>query len=143
MGRIMWIGGVFSVLALVTHVTMHQQFGVDPNLQALTPENQFVLYTLNACVAFVMVGFAYLSFFHWRELLATPVGRACTVFMALFWFVRSAATPIFGGTQPAFPWVAVVMFALPGLSYVAPLVLLRWRGAGRRLSEAGAQGSPA
>ncbi len=125
MGRLMWIGGAFSVLAALLHVMFQRQFALDSNVQALTSGNQAVLYTLNACVAYVMLAFAYVSFFHWHGLLSAPVGRVWVVVMALFWFVRAAAEPVFSGVVPAFPVVAVLIYVLPGLSYVVPLIAAR------------------
>ncbi len=143
MGRIMWVGGLFSVLAALLHVFMHRQFGLDPGIQGLSLANQSVLYTLNACIAYVMVVFAYLSFFHWRDLISTRLGRALAIAMALFWFVRAAAEPLFAGVEPAFPVLSVLVFALPGLSYIVPLLLPRSSAAAQPPDVAGASRSGA
>ncbi len=143
MGRIMWVGGIFSVLAALLHVFMHRQFGIDPGIQALSVANQSVLYTLNACIAYLMIVFAYLSFFHWRDLVSTRLGQAVAIAMALFWFVRAAAVPLFGEVAPAVPVLPMLLFALPGFSYVLALLLQRSRAAPRPLDLAGASGGKA
>ncbi len=146
MGRLMWIGGTFSVLAVILHASRHTQFGGDPSIQALSVDVRSVLYTLNACIAYVMVSFAYLSFVHWRELTSARLGRALAVAMGLFWFVRAAAVPLFAEVAPAFPVLPVLLFALPGLSYILPLVLVRagaaQRGDGAHSAAQGGQPIP-
>ncbi len=141
MGRIMWVGGLFSVLAVVLHVFMHRQFGLDPGIQGLSLANQSVLYTLNACIAYVMLVFAYLSFFQWRDLISTRLGHVVAIAMAFFWFVRAAAEPLFAGLEPGFPVLPVLLFVLPGVSYIVPLLLRRSGAASQPLDVAGASAS--
>ncbi len=68
------------------------------------------------------------------------MGQALAIAMALFWFVRAAAVPLFGEVAPAVPVLPMLLFALPGFSYVLALLLQRSRVASRPLDMAGASG---
>jgi len=73
---------------------------------------------LNLAVALTLLVFGYVSIFHWRDLLATSLGKAMTISVGLFWLVRSAAEILYFRIGVNGSWINVVTFGAIGVVYL-------------------------
>ncbi len=85
---LLFIGGVFQMLAVALHVVMF--FGISrAPASELTAAIKPLLYIFNAAVLAMVLFFAYVSFFRRKELIQTGLGRATCLFIAIFYIQRA------------------------------------------------------
>jgi len=79
-------GGILNTLFGLFHVLMARGIQVS---EILSPEARSLLHAFNAFGIIVIFYFAYISFFHDRELLSTRLGRTMLVLVALVFLSRA------------------------------------------------------
>jgi hypothetical protein len=93
------IGGVINLLFVLFHLAMVKPIG--EALASLSPDIRATVSTLNIHVAFILLIFAYLAIFQWRELLTTRLGNIMAIAISLFWFLRAINQVVFYGLTAA------------------------------------------
>ena len=89
------IGGMYNIILVVFHLLFWRIFNWKEDLRSLSFLNRAIMQVVNLSLTFVFVIFAYISLIHSEELLITSLGRSLLVFIALFWFARSAMQVVF------------------------------------------------
>ncbi|OGP86468.1 MAG: hypothetical protein A2Y95_08530 [Deltaproteobacteria bacterium RBG_13_65_10] len=89
------IGGAFNLLFALFHLLFWRIFGWKTDLTKLSFVNRAIMQILNLCLTFAFVIFAYISFAHPRELLATGLGHSLLMLIAGFWFLRAIEQVVF------------------------------------------------
>lgn len=87
--------GVYNIVLIIFHLLFSPIFNWKQDLQSLSFLNKAILPVLNNSLIVVFALYAYISLFHSQELLSTPLGKSLLVFMALFFFARSAMQVIY------------------------------------------------
>ncbi|MBI5283226.1 MAG: hypothetical protein HY858_16195 [Candidatus Solibacter usitatus] len=70
------------------------------------------------------LAFAWLSWFHSRELLATALGHTLLAWIALFRLLRAAGRLLFFGDRTARTWAFFAAFLLGALLYAWPWFMI-------------------
>jgi len=119
------IGGILNLFFSLLHLTLSKALNWNETLSCLTPDNQATVYILNAHLAFTCLVFAYLSFFHRKDLLTTGIGRAVTAAIGLFYVLRAINQVVYYGLSAPGTLFGVVVFLLVSLFYVVPTLSKR------------------
>jgi hypothetical protein len=90
-------GGVIQILITLLHVGLF--FGISASAE-LSPNAKISSYIFNAAVTAVVLFFAYVSFFHRRDLIETRLGRALGFFIAVFYLQRGLVEVFLRGSAP-------------------------------------------
>ncbi len=125
------VGGVLSLALAVFHCAFYRYFNWAREFQKMGSVNSALFYTLNLFLTFLLLFFAYISFFHQQELVSgAGLARTTIIFYATFWLFRAVwqmayfnskrvkATP----TTLKFKSFMVLWFLLLSASYYAPIV---------------------
>jgi hypothetical protein len=85
-------------------------------LAPLSSDIRVTVSTLNMHMAFILLFFAYLAIFQWRDLLTTRLGNITAVATSLFWFLRGINQVVFYGPTAAgratSPWSGTKAFSI-------------------------------
>ena len=81
--------------------------------------------TLNVNTAFILLIFACLAIFRWRDLLSTRLGNLVALAMGLFWFLRGVSQVVFYRLT-AYGVPLLVLCVVLGLLHLIP-VLREWK----------------
>ena len=117
---LLWIGGFYNLAFLIFHDFFWKIFNWKDNLKKLTPINKAIMQVLNLMLIFVLMIFAYISFFHVQELLTTDLGKAMTIFIALFWGIRAILQLVYFSRTKLVSYILFVIFVIGFLLYFAP-----------------------
>lgn len=114
-GILIRFGGLISLIFGGVHIFMGDVMDWQSQLAILSERNWAVVHLLNYATAYLLFTFAFLSFWHTRDLTHTPLGRSICVLMAVFWVLRGVGRVLLGGlleTQGfALPALYVIVFA--------------------------------
>jgi hypothetical protein len=108
-------GGAINLLFVLFHLAMVKPIG--EALTPLSPDIRATVSTYNINMAFILLIFAYLAIFHWRDLLTTRLGNITAIAISVFWFLR-------GVTQIVFYRLTAASMPLFGLCLVFGLLHL-------------------
>jgi hypothetical protein len=117
-----FIGGAFNALLVAFHLSFWKIFDWPASLAVLSAENRSIMQVLNIHLALAVALFAWVSFFHWRELTSTRLGRTLAISIAVFYYLRAINQVIFWGVEDAGSMVATVVLVLIGVLYTVPLL---------------------
>jgi hypothetical protein len=115
------IGGGINLVFALFHVALGQALGAQGVLSCLSPDNRATVYTLNFSVAFTCLAFAYLSLFHWKEMLGRKMGTAVLAVIGAFWVLRAVNQVVFYGLSASDTPLWTVVCLLISLLYVVPI----------------------
>jgi uncharacterized paraquat-inducible protein A len=110
-------GAVYNIALIVFHLFFRRIFHWDDDLRSLSFLNKAIMPVLNNSLIVVFALFAYVSLFHYHELLSTPLGNAMLAFMALFFFARSAMQVIYCKLRHWASYAFLLFFFSCGLVY--------------------------
>ena len=120
---LLWIGGLFNLAFLIFHDFFWKIFNWKEDLKKLMPINKAIMQVLNLMLIFVLLIFAYVTFFHGQEMQTTDLGKTLTIFIAMFWGIRAILQLVyFGRTQPVsyvffvIFWIGFMLYFIPWLS---------------------------
>ncbi|MBN2172278.1 MAG: hypothetical protein JW819_13240 [Candidatus Krumholzibacteriota bacterium] len=112
------IGGVLNLVFGAYHVWLSRAIRASASL---LPIDRGFLQIFNLGTTILVLFFAYVSFFHRRELVDTALGRTTLVFVFAFFLVRLVAQLLFLGF-----WLPIVAgCAVTAALYLVPLFLRR------------------
>lgn len=114
------ISGIYHIAFALFHLAFWRLFRWRRELFSLSHLNRSVMQILNLCLTFVFLAFAYLSFFHAPELLATSLGRALLLLVAVFWCLRAAEQLFFFGLRTPASVAFFAVFIAGALLYFYP-----------------------
>ncbi|MBI5084799.1 MAG: hypothetical protein HZB13_09415 [Acidobacteria bacterium] len=114
-------GAVFNAAFFVFHIAFWRLFDWKRQLPLLTPINRAVMQVLNLCLMCAFLVFAWVSWFHTGEMLATPLGHALLAWIAIFWAIRAAEQLVFF-QRTGSSWVFFTIFVIGTLLYAWPLM---------------------
>ncbi len=103
------VGGVFQLFFSAVHVGMF--FGIAA-VAGLSPAARTTAYLFNAAVLTTVLFFAFVSFAHWRDLLATRLGRTVAGFIVLFYLQRGLVELFISGLNPVILGLCLVVALL-------------------------------
>ncbi len=115
-------GGAINLLFVVFQLAMVQSIG--EALASLSPDIRATVSTLNLNTAFILLIFAYLAIFRWRDLLTTRLGHITAIAISLFWLLRAIDQVVFYGLT-ALGVPMIVLSLAVGLLHLVP-VLREW-----------------
>ncbi len=116
------IGAVYNLAFAVFHVFFWKLFQWKEDLASLNPLNRAVMQVLNLCLTFAFLIFAYVSFFHTSEMLASGLGRSLLALIAIFWFLRAIQQMVFFARDKIESIAFFVVFLVGGALYTVPLL---------------------
>lgn len=112
------IGGVLNLVFGAYHVWLGRAIRASATLM---PIDRGLLQIFNLGTTILALFFAYISFFHRRELVGTALGRTTLVFVFAFYLVRLIDQLLFLG----FWWPIVVGCVVTAVVYLIPLLAPR------------------
>jgi hypothetical protein len=115
-------GGVGHILFAAFHLSFPVIFGWQEALSVLSNVNHAIVYTLHLAVVSNLLVFAYVSIFHWRELMTTGLGKVVTIAICLLWIWRTLAEVVFFRIGVDGAWWRVAVFLVGTLLYLIPFV---------------------
>ena len=113
-------GGVFNLGFVIFHLLFWRVFRWKKDLVSLTFINRSVMQILNLCLTFVFLIMAYVSFFHYSEIIQTGLGNALLVSFSLFWFLRAIEQVVFFGIKNKASIFLTLIFLLGSVIYLFP-----------------------
>ncbi|MCW8127162.1 hypothetical protein [Microbulbifer halophilus] len=119
---VIMLGGFFNLGFAVFHLLFWRLFDWKRDLASLRFINRQVMQILNFCLIFTFLIFAYLSFFHPTELLATGLGRSLLFLIALFWLLRAAEQVVFFGLHRRLSLALFFVFLAGTALYAYPWI---------------------
>jgi len=117
---LLWIGGLYNLAFLLFHDFFWKIFNWKDDLKKLTPINRAIMQVLNLMLIFVLLIFAYVSFFHVQEMQTTDLGKTMTIFIALFWGIRAILQLVFFSRVKLVSYILFVIFVIGFLMYFIP-----------------------
>ena len=123
---LLMIGGVINVLGVLFHLSFWSLFNWSADLSSLAPINRGIMQTFNVQIIWVFVLFAYVSIFHWPDLLSTRLGRVVTISIALFYLIRVVNQVIFFEMGLVSIVVSVLCLGIAAIYLVPFLSLAAW-----------------
>lgn len=115
-------GGIYNIVLVVFHLFFWRIFNWKDDLRSLTFLNRAIMQVLNLSLTFAFIIFSYISLFHTKELISTPLGQSLLVFMALFWFARSIEQVIFFKLNRWKSIAFFVFFLIGAVLYAVPSI---------------------
>lgn len=119
-------GGVFNAALAVFHLTFWRLFDWRRELRNLTFVNRGIVQTLNLCLAFVLVIFAYLSLAHAGEMTSSLMGYSLLAGIALFWLARAVLQVVFFRLRRWCSRVFFLVFLFGAFLYAVPAAVGLW-----------------
>lgn len=116
---LIWSGGLFHLAFVVFHLTFWKLFRWRTELDKLTSLNRAVVQVLNLSLTFVFIIFSYISLMHASALLQTDLGRALTLAIAVFWYLRAIQQVVFFGLRKTLSVVFFVVVVAGGTLYAS------------------------
>jgi len=117
---LLWIGGLYNLAFLIFHDFFWKIFNWKEDLKKLTPINKAITQVLNLMLIFVLLIFAYVSFFQVQEMQTTDLGRTLTIFIALFWGIRAILQLVYFSRTKLVSYILFVIFVIGFLLYFIP-----------------------
>lgn len=114
------IGGILHLGFAVLHLFFWRIFHWDVELAWLSKVNRQGMQILNLCLIFVFLVMAYVSFFHPRDMIGTPLGKTLLVAFSLFWLLRTFEQVVFFGLRTAPSIAFTFLFLTVGVIYLLP-----------------------
>ena len=115
-------GGIFNLLFIAFHLSFSKLFNWTEELSLLTAINRSVMRILNLCLIFTFGIFAYISLFHYGELVTHPLGKTLLILMSLFWLFRAGLQVVFFGLKYWGSIVFFVIFLFGATIYLIPVI---------------------
>jgi asparagine N-glycosylation enzyme membrane subunit Stt3 len=116
------IGGFYNLGFAVFHIMFWKIFHWKTDLPKLTRINRAVMQVLNLCLTFCLIFFGYISIFYSGELIASKIGQALLLFIALFWLARAIEQVIFFDYRRPVSIALTIVFLLGSFLYAYPLL---------------------
>jgi hypothetical protein len=118
------LGGIYNLLFAVFHLLFWRIFNWKEDLASLTSLNRAIMQVLNLCLTFVFVIFGVVSLLYPAQMVGTELGRALTVMIAFFWFLRAVEQVIFFKLKNWVSWTFLLVFIGGGVLYgLVPFVV--------------------
>lgn len=119
-------GGVFNAVFAVFHLMFWRLFSWRDDLRTLTFVNRGIVQVLNLCLIAVFAIFAFLSLVYTNELVSSPLGRALTALIALFWLARAVEQIVFFRLRHWGSLGFFIVFLSGALLYGVPAGVMLW-----------------
>jgi hypothetical protein len=113
--RVLLIGGITQVAFGLLHLGL--AMGIHSS-QSLSADDRALMQMLNVGSMLMSLFFAYVSFFHRDELLATKLGNANIVFISLLYFTRAVGEIVLFDFSPVIFGLCLVV----GMGYLSTIV---------------------
>lgn len=123
MNRILlFAGGLLNLALALFKIAMPYLFHWRAAMDSSPASMWATLYSENLGISMLLLFFAYMSIFQWRELLLTGLGKTVLLSISALWIYR-AAVELLGfkiGMDGA--WWRFFLFLAIGLAYLIPLL---------------------
>jgi len=90
------------------------------------------LYAENLGISLLLLFFAFMSIFQWRELVSTGLGKLVLLSLSVLWVFRAAAEIILYKIGVDGAWWRLFLFLTLGLVYLLPLSTATLAGKGKK-----------
>lgn len=120
----LYLAGVLNLGLFVFHAFFWRLFRWNSELAKLSSLNRNVMQIMNLCLMALFAVLAYLSFVHTSALLASSLGHALLVGLAVLWFLRAVEQVWFFGLKAPVSIFFTGLFSVLAVLYAAPLALV-------------------
>ena len=121
---LLWLGGLFNFGFFIFHIFFWKMFGWKDDLKKVQPVNRAVMQTLNVCLMFCLLIFAYVSLFMLDQLQTTELGLSLIFSIAMFWAIRAILQYVFFSRTRLVSHIFFVIFVIGCLLYLIPWLRL-------------------
>ena len=116
------VGGLYNLGFVLFHLSFWKIFRWHEELRLISPVNRGIMQVLNIRLSYVFVVFAYVSIFHWEELISTPLGITILISISLFWFMRAIEQIKFFSLKDNRSAAIFIVFVIGCVLYLIPLL---------------------
>jgi len=122
MKQLLIAGGIFNLAFAIFHILFWKIFNWKTELKKLDFMNSAIMQVLNLCLTFCFLIFAYISFFHHKELLTTSIGKSLLAGISIFWLLRAIEQIIFFGIKHWQSIIFLLVFVGGAILYAIPFI---------------------
>jgi hypothetical protein len=119
------LGGLFNLAFVIFHALFWKIFDWKHDLRSVSFLNRQIMQVLNLCLMFSLLIFAYISFFHSRELTSTALGHALLLLISVFWLLRAVEQAVFFRLKRSLSVAFFVLFLIGSGLYAYPWLAVR------------------
>lgn len=117
------IGGIINLIGVIFHLSLYKILNWSESLNSLSNLNHGVMLILNNHVALTVFIFSYISFFCYKDLVSTKLGKAMMFFISFFYIARGIEDFIMYDKQNLLYSSGLFIFCLiTALLYLIPLI---------------------
>lgn len=89
------LGGTYMVGLIIFHALFWRLFRWPTALKSLNYVDKATMQVLNLSITFIFVIFAFISFFHTKELVTTNLGQSLIASISILWLFRAGQQVFF------------------------------------------------
>ncbi len=136
--ELLLFGGILNLLLAVFKIAMPHLFHWQEAMGSAESFLWFTLYAENLGLSVLLLFFAYISIFQWKQLLETGLGRTVLIAIGTLWLFRSAVELLLFRPGVDGAWWRVFMFLAAAILYLGSAAAGR---PPRRASQAASDGA--
>ncbi len=136
--KLLLSGGILNLLLAVFKIAMPHLFHWQDAMGSAESFLWFTLYAENLAISILLLCFAYMSIFQWREMLETGLGKMVLIAIGTLWLFRSAVELFLFRPGVDGAWWRVFMFLAAAILYLGSAAAGRLP---RRASQAASDGA--
>ncbi len=133
--KLLLSGGILNVLLAVFKIAMPHLFHWQVAMGSAESFLWFTLYAENLGISVLLLFFAYMSIFQWKQLLETGLGRTVLIAIGTLWLFRGAAELFLYRPGVDGAWWRVFMFLAAAILYLGSAAGRRPRRARQAASD--------
>jgi hypothetical protein len=118
--KLLLAGGLLNLLLAVFKIAMPHLFHWKDALGTGQPFLWFTVYAENLGLSLLLLFFAYMSIFQWKQLLETSLGRTVMCAIGTLWIFRMGAELLLYRPGADGAWWRVFMFLAVAILYLLP-----------------------
>ncbi len=122
MKALFYLGGFYCLAFAFFHLSFWKLFDWKTELPKLNPINQGVMQILNLRLTYVLLFFAFVSFYFNTDLLTSSLGKTLLVAIGLFWLMRAVEQLIFWGLKSKISTSFFFIFVVGAMFYFGLLM---------------------
>ncbi len=123
MNRILLLaGGLLNLSLALFKIAMPYLFRWREAMGSSAASMWPTLFSENLGLSMLLLFFAYVSVFHWRELLLTGLGKAVLLSISALWVYRATVELLVFRIGVDGAWWRFTLFLVVGLVYLIPLI---------------------
>lgn len=119
---LLFAGGLLNLTLALFKIAMPTLFHWRASMGSSPVSMWSTLYSENLAISMLLLFFAYMSIFQWRELLMSSLGKTVLLSICTLWIYRAAVELLVFKIGMDGAWWRFFLFLAIGLAYLIPLL---------------------